>query len=109
MIGIPATAHPEGAFMAALWRVLEISLGILCTGTVSAIFLPQTSGAALRNTLYGRFRDFAGFAAEGLQGSLDGERFGELSARFVASPWAWKTCAAPLLRRSAHAPARAAG
>ncbi|AYK24868.1 FUSC family protein [Pseudomonas aeruginosa] len=84
MIGIPATAHPEGAFMAALWRVLEISLGILCTGTVSAIFLPQTSGAALRNTLYGRFRDFAGFAAEGLQGSLDGERFGELSARFVA-------------------------
>lgn len=62
----------------------EISLGILCTGTVSAIFLPQTSGAALRNTLYGRFRDFAGFAAEGLQGSLDGERFGELSARFVA-------------------------
>ncbi|WP_134597051.1 FUSC family protein, partial [Pseudomonas aeruginosa] len=50
MIGIPATAHPEGAFMAALWRVLEISLGILCTGTVSAIFLPQTSGAALRNT-----------------------------------------------------------
>lgn len=25
MIGIPATAHPEGAFMAALWRVLEIS------------------------------------------------------------------------------------
>lgn len=109
MIGIPATAHPEGAFMAALWRVLEISLGILCTGTVSAIFLPQTSGAALRNTLYGRFRDFAGFAAEGLQGSLDGERFGELSARFVADPWAWKTCAAPLLSKIRTCACAAAG
>ncbi|MDI9719165.1 FUSC family protein, partial [Pseudomonas aeruginosa] len=73
MIGIPATAHPEGAFMAALWRVLEISLGILCTGTVSAIFLPQTSGAALRNTLYGRFRDFAGFAVEAALQAFGGE------------------------------------
>ncbi|MGV8234915.1 FUSC family protein, partial [Pseudomonas aeruginosa] len=73
MIGIPATAHQEGAFMAALWRVLEISLGILCTGTVSAIFLPQTSGAALRNTLYGRFRDFAGFAVEAALQAFGGE------------------------------------
>ena len=95
--------------MAALWRVLEISLGILCTGTVSAIFLPQTSGAALRNTLYGRFRDFAGFAAEGLQGSLDGERFGGSARASSPSPWAWKTCAAPLLSKIRTCACAAAG
>lgn len=32
LIGIPATSHPEGAFMQAIWRVLEISLAILCSG-----------------------------------------------------------------------------
>ena len=51
MIGIPATLHPEGAFMQALWRVIEITLGILCTGVVSAVVLPQTSSAALRLSL----------------------------------------------------------
>ncbi len=36
MIGLPALAHPEGAFMAELWRVLEIALGMLCETAVSA-------------------------------------------------------------------------
>ncbi|KAF1052568.1 MAG: p-hydroxybenzoic acid efflux pump subunit AaeB [Stenotrophomonas maltophilia] len=84
MIGIPATLHPEGAFMQALWRVLEISLGILCTGVVSAIVLPQTSSAALRNALDTRFGDFAGLAAAGLEGSLDMARFEQASARLAA-------------------------
>ena len=42
MVGLPALAHPDGAFMAAVWRVLEISLGILCSTLVSAAILPQT-------------------------------------------------------------------
>jgi hypothetical protein len=41
MVGLPALAHPDGAFMAAVWRVLEISLGILCSTLVSAAILPQ--------------------------------------------------------------------
>lgn len=84
IIGLPATLHPEGAFMSALWRVLEITLGILCTGLVSALVLPQTTSADLRGTLQARFRDFAAFACEGLAGSLDSERFEALNARFAA-------------------------
>ncbi|MBN4688723.1 FUSC family protein, partial [Escherichia coli] len=49
MVGLPALAHPDGAFMAAVWRVLEISLGILRSTLVSAAILPQTSSAAMRN------------------------------------------------------------
>lgn len=109
MIGIPATAHPEGAFMAALWRVLEISLGILCTGTVSAIFLPQTSGAALRNTLYGRFRDFAGFAAEACRAASTASASASSARASSPSPWAWKTCAAPLLSKIRTCACAAAG
>lgn len=85
IIGLPATLHPEGAFMSALWRVLEITLGILCTGLVSALVLPQTSSADLRATLQARFRDFAAFACEGLAGRLDSERFEALNARFAAA------------------------
>ncbi|BBP82811.1 hypothetical protein PHLH8_24530 [Pseudomonas sp. Pc102] len=85
IIGLPATLHPEGAFMSALWRVLEITLGILCTGLVSALVLPQTSSADLRATLQVRFRDFAAFACEGLAGRLDSERFEALNARFAAA------------------------
>ena len=84
MIGIPATLHPEGAFMAALWRVLEITLGIACTGLVSALVLPQTSSAALRNALDTRFGDFAGLAAAGLEGTLDHARFEQAAARIAA-------------------------
>jgi uncharacterized membrane protein YccC len=54
MVGLPALAHPDGAFMAAVWRVLEISLGIVCSTLVSAAILPQTSSAAMRNALYQR-------------------------------------------------------
>ncbi|MGY4534307.1 putative membrane protein YccC [Pseudomonas sp. TE3786] len=83
MIGLPATLHPEGAFMAALWRVLEICLGIICTGVVNGLLLPQTSSSSLRSTLALRFRDFAGFAWEGLAGELPPARFEQLNARFA--------------------------
>jgi len=84
MIGLPATLHPEGAFMAALWRVLEISLGILCTGLINGLVLPQSSSHSLRSTLYARFRDFSVFACEGLAGELSLARFEALNARFAA-------------------------
>jgi uncharacterized membrane protein YccC len=85
MIGLPATLHPDDAFMLALWRVLEITLGILCTGLVNGLILPQSTSSDLRNTLHGRFRDFAGFACEGLAGGLDTQRFDASNARFAAA------------------------
>jgi uncharacterized membrane protein YccC len=36
LIGIPAAQQPDGAFLAALTRASEVTLGVLCAGFVSA-------------------------------------------------------------------------
>jgi len=84
MVGLPALAHPDGAFMAAVWRVLEISLGILCSTVVSAAILPQTASAAMRNALYQRFGVFALFVTDGLRGRSKAESFEANNVRFIA-------------------------
>lgn len=84
MIGLPALAHPEGAFMAAVWRVLEISLGILCATLISAAILPQTASAAMRNALYQRFGVFALFVTDGLRGRSKREAFEARNVGFIA-------------------------
>ncbi|RBH53050.1 MULTISPECIES: FUSC family protein [Pseudomonas] len=84
MVGLPALAHPEGAFMAAVWRVLEISLGIVCSTCVSAAILPQTSSAAMRNALYQRFGVFAGFVSAGLRGPHASAAFESANIGFIA-------------------------
>ena len=84
MVGLPALAHPDGAFMAAVWRVLEISLGILCATVISAAILPQTASAAMRNALYQRFGVFALFMTEGLRGRSKTEAFEASNVRFIA-------------------------
>jgi uncharacterized membrane protein YccC len=82
--GLPALAHPDTSFMAAVWRLLEISLGILCSTLVTAAILPQSTGAAMRNALYQRFGTFAGFAIDGLRGHSDPQRFEASNVRFLA-------------------------
>ncbi|MBC3952979.1 FUSC family protein [Pseudomonas folii] len=84
MVGLPALAHPESSFMAAVWRVLEISLGIVCSTAVAAAILPQSSGAAMRNALYSRFGIFARFVADGLRGTTPRDAFETGNVRFVA-------------------------
>ncbi|EPM64121.1 fusaric acid resistance protein [Pseudomonas syringae pv. actinidiae ICMP 19073] len=84
MVGLPALAHPEGAFMAAVWRVLEITLGILCSTAVTAAILPQSASAAMRNALYQRFGVFARFMVEGLRGDISPAAFETGNVRFVA-------------------------
>ncbi len=84
MVGLPALANPDGAFMAAVWRVLEISLGILVSTLVSAAILPQSASASMRNALYQRFGVFAGFVAEGLRGESQRDRFESSNVRFIA-------------------------
>ncbi|SDS37356.1 FUSC family protein [Pseudomonas granadensis] len=84
MVGLPALAHPDGAFMAAVWRVLEISLGILCATLISAAILPQTASAAMRNALYQRFGVFALFVTDGLRGRSQADAFEASNVRFIA-------------------------
>ena len=84
MVGLPALAHPEGSFMSAVWRVVEITLGILCSTAISAAVLPQSSSAAMRNALYLRFGGFARFVANGLRGDISRAEFETGNVRFVA-------------------------
>ncbi|ELQ10649.1 fusaric acid resistance protein region [Pseudomonas syringae BRIP39023] len=84
MVGLPALAHPEGSFMSAVWRVLEITLGILCSTAISAAVLPQSSSAAMRNALYLRFGGFARFVVNGLRGDISRTEFETGNVRFVA-------------------------
>ncbi|MDF0732845.1 FUSC family protein [Pseudomonas entomophila] len=84
MIGLPVLQHPDQAFMAAVWRVLEIALGILVSTFVSAAVLPQSASAAMRNALYQRFGVFAGVVVEALRGASQHERFETSNVRFIA-------------------------
>jgi uncharacterized membrane protein YccC len=84
MIGLPVLEHPQEAFMAAVWRGLEISLGILVSTLVSAAILPQSASAAMRNALYQRFGVFAGFVVEALRGDSQRDRFESSNVRFIA-------------------------
>ena len=93
MVGLPALAHPDGAFMAAVWRVLEISLGIICSTLVSAAILPQTSSAAMRNALYQRFGVFALFVTDGLRGAASATASRPATCALSPRPWAWRGCA----------------
>ncbi|NBA95053.1 FUSC family protein [Pseudomonas sp. R5(2019)] len=84
MVGLPVLSHPDGAFMAAVWRVLEISLGLVVSTAVSAAILPQSASASMRNALYQRFGVFAGFVTEGLRGNSQRDRFESSNVRFIA-------------------------
>lgn len=84
MTGLPALAHPETSFMAAIWRLLEISLGIVCSTLITAAILPQSSGVAMRNALYQRFGVFAEFVISGLRGDSDPAAFEASNVRFIA-------------------------
>ncbi|WPP00732.1 FUSC family protein [Pseudomonas sp. HR96] len=83
-VSLPVVMHPSGAFMAAVWRVLEISLGLVVSTVVSAAILPQSASASLRNGLYQRFGVFAGFVVQGLRGLSSREQFESSNQRFVA-------------------------
>ncbi|MAX50865.1 MAG: FUSC family protein [Methylophaga sp.] len=66
LIGIPAIQNPDMAFMLAVWRVLEISLGIFIATVISATLFPQTSGQAIQKAVSQRFGDFADFIINSL-------------------------------------------
>ncbi|CAG9274651.1 FUSC family protein [Paraburkholderia unamae] len=84
LIGIPASQHPDGAFMSAMTRVCEISIGILSSGFVSAVVFPQYTGALLRSTVRRRFSSFVDYVSAVLAGRIDRSHVEATNARFVA-------------------------
>ncbi|MCG1042008.1 FUSC family protein [Mycetohabitans sp. B8] len=84
LVGIPAAQHADGAFMAAVTRVTEVTLGILCAGAVSALVLPQHTADAIRSTVRARYLAFVEFVSDTLGGRIDRSRAERTNARFAA-------------------------
>ncbi|CAG4890318.1 FUSC family protein [Paraburkholderia gardini] len=84
LIGIPASQHPDGAFLSALTRVAEVTLGILCSGAVSALVFPQHAGEQMRSTVRARFSAFVEYVSGSLSGRVPREQIEATNARFVA-------------------------
>jgi len=83
LIGLPAALHPEATFMQAVWRFLEICLGIFCSSFVSGMILPQTSSAALRQAVARRLGSFAAFALDNLE-NHEPQRFQSAELHFAS-------------------------
>lgn len=64
IIGIPVVTHPDGLLLAALTRAADVSLGILCSGAISALVFPFTSSAALLRSVRQRKIDLTAFCAD---------------------------------------------
>lgn len=84
LIGLPASQHPDGAFMSALTRVAEITLGIVSSGLVSAVVFPQYTGELLRSTVRQRFSSFVEYVSAALAGRIERSQIDATNARFVA-------------------------
>ncbi|SEJ53317.1 FUSC family protein [Paraburkholderia diazotrophica] len=84
LIGIPASQHPDGAFMTALTRVAEVVVGIVCSGVVSALVFPEHAGEQMRSTVRARFSSFVDYVCAALSGKADRAQIEDTNAKFVA-------------------------
>jgi uncharacterized membrane protein YccC len=84
LIGFPAAEHPEATFDIALSRASTVLLGILCTGFVAEILLPQRLSDLMVTTVRRRYRDFADFIRKALTRQLDHAAIQQAHNRFTA-------------------------
>ncbi|NML29679.1 FUSC family protein [Paraburkholderia antibiotica] len=84
LIGIPASQHPDGAFLSALTRVAEVVLGIVCAGAVSGLVFPRFAGLQMRTTVRARFSAFVEYVSASLAGRNDRAQIEAINARFIA-------------------------
>jgi uncharacterized membrane protein YccC len=84
LIGIPAAQHPDGAYLSALTRVGEVTLGIVCSGAVSALIFPQHAGEQVRTTVRRRFTQFVDYVCRALSGNMQRAQIEQTNLAFVA-------------------------
>ncbi|ANB72204.1 fusaric acid resistance protein [Paraburkholderia phytofirmans OLGA172] len=84
LVGIPAVQHPDGAFLSAITRAAEVSLGIVCSGTVSALVFPQHAGEAIKATMQRRFGAFVDYVSNALSGKMDRSQIESATSSFIA-------------------------
>jgi uncharacterized membrane protein YccC len=68
LIGIPAAQHADASFLSAMTRVAEVSLGILCSGALSALVFPRHAGEQVRASVRKRFTAFVDYVSKALGG-----------------------------------------
>ncbi|WP_207005316.1 FUSC family protein [Trinickia mobilis] len=83
LIGLPAAQAPDGAFLSALTRASEVSLGVACAGIVSALVFPQHTGEQMRTTVRARFAAFAEYVSAAFAGHTDRTYIEQANARFL--------------------------
>jgi uncharacterized membrane protein YccC len=84
LIGIPAAQHPDGAYLSALTRVSEVTLGIVCSGVVSALIFPQHAGEQVRTTVRRRFTQFVEYVCRALSGNMERAQIERTNLAFVS-------------------------
>ncbi|WP_250865615.1 FUSC family protein [Caballeronia sp. INSB1] len=84
LIGIPAAQHPEAAYLSALTRVGEVTLGIVCSGAVSALIFPQHAGEQVRTTVRRRFTQFVDYVCRALAGKMERAQIEQTNLAFVS-------------------------
>jgi uncharacterized membrane protein YccC len=84
LIGVPAAQHADAAFLMAMTRVAEVSLGIVCAGTVSALVFPRHAGEQVRATVRRRFSGFVDYISKALGGDIERAQIERINAAFVA-------------------------
>ncbi|WP_250512812.1 FUSC family protein [Caballeronia sp. INDeC2] len=84
LIGIPAAQHPEAAYLSALTRVGEVTLGIVCSGAVSALIFPQHAGEQVRTTVRRRFTQFVDYVCRALAGNMERAQIERTNLAFVS-------------------------
>lgn len=91
MIGMPGAIHPEVAVSVAVSRMLAVSLGIVCSGLVSAVIMPQTTQAAFQGLLARRLIELCRHGSKLLDHQLDQNAYEQ--ARLMLAAQAVNTAA----------------
>ncbi|EKS70251.1 fusaric acid resistance protein fusB, fusC, fusD [Burkholderia sp. SJ98] len=84
LIGIPALANPDGVFISAMTRLSELSMGIFCAATVSALIFPQHVADTLKEVVRTRFIRFSKLVGDVLGAQAVHGAPTELHALFAA-------------------------
>jgi len=84
LIGVSNAEAPLGAFDAAVTRMIEVSLGIICAALVSAVVFPRYSSSLLETQVRTRFSGFVEFIRAASMGKLDRGAWEKRQVGFIA-------------------------
>ncbi|NVE00048.1 FUSC family protein [Massilia sp. BJB1822] len=103
MIAIPAIDAPSGAFLLAVTRLTEVSLGVICATVVNDALFPRHHNAQLMRTVQARRHSFVGFCREVLERRLSPAEAELTHLRFAADIAALESGRAAAFFEAAHA------